>query len=498
MSTSLFKSLSLTFILTLLAHTPPSFSVEDEPCLAALSDDLLTTAEYRRFEDTNFYKPVVFSQKDQSQLVKSFDIDLRPDFALVVIKTEDPENSLIGLVPKKADGSTDYVGQQVVQWQRLDIDPILITGIESLKDNGNLTLTLVDGGWFAPSRFKTKIVVSKPLKIHPESFEKLAEKMKLSPKIHMPEDKPTPYRNLIRFLFGKAWVQIFGGNGEYNALRDSQDLLTTRYLIDPYKEKNLHVVGSIFTAELSVNADSPFSGFLSPGRYHILGRLSSGMKNLRTTNEQGQLEPNSLAIGLLLFKTKDQEEEPGLLLLQDSLVPVVNPGLMRYALSNNPGFAFKPTTIREFFEQGFTIAGVALASFLNKIDSGRGLQASFRSNQGAASHGVQLDKGETVHSPRYLAIHLKALFNRHRSHHVHAIREDSNAYFEVQYSENGRDWQKLGRVENINWFGSDSHQLTFPHGLSGGINPNTLIPNSGNAGIKGLQLPIGIRSLDQP
>lgn len=465
-------------------------------------DHLLDIIEDERFKDSTFYNPIVISAEDQVRIVKSFNIPLRSEFNLLVLKVKDPHSSLVALVPKKSDGSKDYVGQQVVQWQKVNISPDLITGLQDLSNDGPLTLELImKNVLYSPSEFKTEITIAKPVPIERVSLDDLVDYIKKNPKIHIAEEKPTPFKNILRALFGKIWINIIGKNGEYNALSDSEKLLSTQKVITPGKVKNLHVVGEIFKAELIINQDSPFSGFLAPGKYYLLGRLSSGMKNLQMRNSKnGEPELNSLAIGALLFRTNNEKEEPGLLLLQDSLVPVNNPGLSEYQLSNNPGFAFKPTSIREFLEQGATIAGVAIASFLNKIDSARGLQANFRSNQSAASHHVHLNKGEIVHAPRYLSIQLHADRNRMKNHHVDSVRADSKAYFQISYSDDGHynwnwDWKSLGRIENIEWLGIDSHELTFPHGLSGAIHPNTLIPSSSVAGIKGLQLPTQVTPL---
>lgn len=466
----------------------------------------LLAVDRLKLEDT-LSEAVYFSKADQAQIVDVFSIDFRPDFSVVLLKTAD-QKSMVALIPKKKSHPNDFVGQQVMQWQKIDIAYDQIEGITQPQKRGAIYLNLKNFPELATAnaRIQTKLIVAKPITIEPTSFATLLTQVKNNPKIHLKEDRPSPYKNVFKFLFaktheglarvfGKKWVDISGPRGEYNALKSSREILDTQKTFIPQKQKVLHVIGEVFSAEFVVSEGIPYSGFLRPGRYFTVGRLSSSMKNMEMLNDRGEPEANSLAMGLLLFKTRDQQEVPGALFFQDSLLPTINPGLKDYRMSNNPGFAYRPKNLREALEQGFTIAGVGLASALSKLDSGRGIQGNFRSNLNAASHSVDFQDGATVWSPRFLSIELLAKTNLQKTHHIDSIRGDADAKFIIQASEDGKSWIRLGQIEKLDWMGIDSHELTFPHGLSGTIDPLSLKPAGSSVGIKGLQLPTDVNSV---
>lgn len=405
---------------------------------------------------------VIFSASDEMNLIAKFDLNFRPDFALVVIPTRD-EKSLLALVPKRR-GSPSLLGQQVVQWQLLDVNPKEVSSVIQQNKDGALKIKV------GHKTVKTKLVISSPVQIIPTSWNSLIAYLKANPLVT--EVKANNSIKILQMLFGKVWIQMIGSKGQFNALDSSKAVLEEKSLIVPGKEKVLHVVGKIFSAELEISSESPFTGQLSSGKYFVVARLSSSLKNFSERNEKGELEPNSLALALLLFKSKDQLEVPGMLFVQDSLVPVVNTNLKQFQLTNNPAFGFKPKSIREFFEQGVTIVGVALSSFLNPRDSGRGIQANYRSTLGAASSGVILADGAKIFGPRFVS--------------VQAIENE----FALKASEDGENWVVIGRMNQVDELNLDSHELTFPHGLSGTIDPQTLKPQGSNQGLKGILLPV--------
>ena len=451
-------------------------------------------------QDTDL-TPVVIATDDIAFIDKIFPLTSRPDFSVIVFSTE-KKKTWIGLVPNpegKPIAKEHFVGQQVSQWQILNFQSYYLTGIVDVEMDGRIQVSRF--GFLSDKLVKvnTNLMVAQPHRIETVSFNQLLTLVRQNPKIHIANERPTPYKNLIRYLFGRTWIRIFKKHSiELNAMTDSKKLLNTQQVYDSSKEKSLHVVGELFTAKMQINKDSKYTGSLAPGQYHVLARLSSGMKNLEIREEDGSLRTNSLAIGMLIFKSEDNVETPSILFVQDSLRPIANPAIRNYRLTNNPAFSFRPTSIREFFEAGLTVAGVAFSSFIKKIDSGRGLQANYRSALAATANGVNIQSGELVNTTRFISLELQAKVNPMAATHTEAIREDKNAKFAIQASDNGMDWQSIGALTEINWLSIDSHSLTFPHGLSGTIDPNTLRPSTSSQGIGGLLLPTEVIPITNP
>lgn len=449
-------------------------------------------------------RPVFFTNFDLSRMVTNFPLTLRPDFQLVILR-ESTGKTILALVAKSDLRSRDGIAnqllnQQVMQWQTIETAPENILRLENQTRDGRLQLIIRKTNFFGfatTGKVKTQILVARRLNIEPTSFNDLVAYLRSNPR-----NENSPRRSiasdLLRFLFGRAWVKIFGPRLQLNALQDSRALLDVEQLIVSDKVKHLHVVGQIFTAQFNILATSHYSGNLAPGRYFALGRLSSSMKNLDMENAQAQIEKNSLAMGILLFKTENQKEQPGILFVQDSLLPVENPGLTRFQMTNNPGFKFLPTTLREFFEQGFTVAGVGLSSLLNSRDSGRGVQGNYRSTFGAAANLVNPAVGEVALAPRFVALQFNGTLAPGARTYPESLSSDPNATFSVRASDDGANWNALGEMAKIEWQGLDSHELTFPHGLGSTINPQILHPGTSNVGIRGLELPVEIIPNDLP
>lgn len=457
---------------------------------------LLEAIEREPREDTTM-QPVFLTRSDMSRMLTTFSLNLRSDFQLVILKTQQ-EQTLLALVAKnnspQSNVENQLLNQQVMQWQLLPLAPENILRVENQTGDGALRIIIKSQnflGFDTTRRLKTKILVARKLNIEPTSFNELVQYLKNNPR-NENSARRSLASDLLRLLFGRAWVQIFGPRLQLNALNDSRALLDAERVIVPNKVKHLHVVGQIFTAEFNISADSPYSGHLAPGKYFALGRLSSSMKNLEIENSQGGVEKNSLAMGILLFKTQNQKEAPGLLFVQDSLLPVENPGLTRFQMTNNPGFKFAPTSIREFFEQGFTVLGVGLSSLLNSRDSGRGVQGNYRSTLGAATDNVITANGDVVFAPRFIALQYNGTPKPSATTYIESLSSDPAAHFTVRASEDGTVWSELGSLETIDWMGIDSHELTFPHGLGSTINPQVLYPAASTVGIRGLELPVEI------
>jgi hypothetical protein len=439
-----------------------------------------------RFSDTDRIL-VRVTNEDLMQVMRKYPLELRADFVLLILAGHDGK-AILGLVPRSQKGvfPENLVGQQVVQWTKLDFPEHEIRAVMKMNEEGFIRIRHHD------KIKRTKIFIAQKLSLEKVSFRSLLKEVQLR---SVKKNAPRPGSHLLRLLFGRAHVKLLGSKGEINSLESSEILLRDNSVLKPKKEKILHVHGELFHGELTINQKSPFSGHLAPGKYIVLGRLSSGLKNLDVKDDQGKPQTNSIALGLLVFKTPDVPEVPGLLFLQDSLAPVKNSNLTSWQFTNNPGFAFRPTSIREFFEQGITVAGVGIASFLNQRDSARGVQGNFRGVYGMASNAVNLAAGESALGPRYLAMELKATPKEDGRTVVDTIRGDKNATFILRSSEDATLWHRIGSMSGLTWMGLDSHELTFPHGLSGTIDPMTLRPSSSVAGIDGLQVPTRMRKL---
>ena len=463
---------------------------------------VLEAIEREQLDDTTM-QPVFFTRPDLSRMVTNFPLNLRSEFQLVVLKTRQ-EQTLLALVAKNNSPQTGTEGQllnqQVMQWQLIPIAPENILRVENQTGDGALRIIIRRRNFFGfetTGRLKTKILVARKLNIEPTSFNELVQYLRDNPR-NENSARRSLASDLLRFLFGRAWVQIFGPRLQLNALQDSRALLDVERVIVPGKVKHLHVVGQIFTAEFNITPGSPYSGHLAPGKYFALGRLSSSMKNLEIENAQGNVEKNSLAMGILLFRTQNQKEQPGILFVQDSLLPVENPGLTQFQLTNNPGFKFSPTSIREFFEQGFTVVGVGLSSLLNSRDSGRGVQGNYRSTLGAATDMVSTANGDVISAPRFIALQYNGALKPAANTYVESLSSDPAASFTVRTSDDGTHWSDLGHLQNIDWMGIDSHELTFPHGFGSTINPQVLLPAASTVGIRGLELPVEIIPENSP
>lgn len=494
-NSNLFKAISLSIFLSLVGL----FSPAQEKCSSIYSsvipsfEKAVLHEELQDITTTN----VFLGHQDVLGVASVFKLNLRPDFLLAVHRTSDGR-SILSLVAKKRGTNLSQrqqlVGQQVVQWQKLDIVPEDILGIVDHGVEGRVKILINKKSRFGfkyKTELKTQIVLARPLNVNPTSYDDLMTYLRDNPRNENSNRKKMG-SDLLRFLFGRAWVKILGPKADLNSLNDSKKILKTQDVIVKNKVKNLHVVGQIFTGELNISSASPYTGHLSPGRYYVVGRLSSGMKNLDIQGANGDVEKNSLAMGLLVFKSKSDKEQPGLLFVQDSLMPLKNPGLSQYQLTNNPGFKFKPGSIREFLEQGFTVFGVGLASLLNSADSGRSVQGNYRSTLGMATSSVDLSRGEAVVAPRYIALQFNGSYNPSAKTYVESLSSDPHAQFILRVSDDGQRWADLGSLEQIQWAGIDSHELTFPHGLSGTINPQVLRPANSIVGIRGLELPIEI------
>jgi hypothetical protein len=441
-------------------------------------------------------KIVRVDHRDLQAMVKSFRVDVRPEFVLLLMKDID-DKAVIALVPHSRTGKypQNLIGQQAVQWQKLAIhardvismDKLLGEGPVELRHNSRAALGVTK------KKLTSQIFVARRLEINPVSYQSLVEYMRANP-LNLPGARSSHFSNLVTLLFGQAHIRIFGKGGGVNAFEASRDLLQDNNFLKPGKTKVMHVHGELFHGELTISANSRYTGHLAPGRYFVLGRLSSGLKNLNILDRRQREQSNSIAIGLLVFRDRKTPEVPGVLFLQDSLAPVHNSRLSDFQFTNNPGFAFKPTSIREFFEQGFTIGGVGIASFFNRRDSARGVQGNFRSTYGMASTGVELSRGAKVLAPRYLSL---ALAEGQRSGGVRVTDTITSGAtsFVLHSSEDSRKWSRLGELKSLTWLGFDSHELSFPHGLSGTIDPQTLRPSSSVVGIRGLQIPNSMKRL---
>jgi hypothetical protein len=483
--------------LVIFSSVLPLFAFAETDCGGLLNMDpiSLTAAIHAGLPDVTA-TPVVLTRSDLGRLVSNFTPNLRPEFEVLIFRSQ-KEESIVALVPKRqlqnSPGFENLViDQQVVQWQTLPVEPDHILGLHPQKAEGALSLMVRARGFWGgetEKRLKTSLIVTNKVNVEKISFADLVHYLRENPHVANSENQSI-VPEALRTLFGKVWIKIFARGGGLNSFITSKALLEDHRLIVPGKKKLLHISGQIFTAELNIDSSSPFSGKLAPGRYWILGRLSSSMKNLNIQNQKGEIEPNSLAMGLLIFRTPNQAEQPGLLFLQDSLLPVQNPGLTRFQLTNNPGFAFKPVSVREFFEQGATVAGVGLSSFLSARDSGRGVQGNYRSNNGAAANSVNLGQGGMVLTPRFLALQFTGPLDPRAETYSDSLQADPKAEFTLRFSNDGRNWSPLGVLGQIQWMGIDSHELSFPHGKAGTIDPESLRASSSTLGIRGLELPV--------
>jgi len=441
---------------------------------------------------------VVVSKLDLRRQVRTWKAPFRSDIDVVLFRHQrDSNKSIVTLVPRRTGSAENaYEGQQVVQWQVLDVPAENIRDLVPSKEEGPLVFRVheLDSWGRAFTRdFKSQLVVVRALEVKPDSFQSLIQKLRMNP-LKTSMQSSGAVSQAVKWLLGRKWVDLVGEGGRFNALQASKEVLRERRLFVPQKTKVLHVAGEIFQGQLVIDSQSPYTGTLSPGQYFVIGRLSAAMKSLKVENKESKDEPNSLAMALLIFRSQDKPEVPGLLFVQDSLKPVTNRGLTQLELSNSPHFKFSPTSFREFLEQGVTIAGVALSSFLSPSDSSRALQASYRTALGAAGNGPRLDQGDVVVAPRFVSLQYTGKWIPGSETHIESLKAKANsgAQFVFKTSENGRHWIEHGALRNLEWMGFDSHELTFPHGLSGNIDPQTLRVSTSTAGTEGLLLPIKI------
>ncbi len=445
---------------------------------------LLQAVEIKKWTDTES-AVVTLSAKELSQTHMRITAPLRSEFDILIIQSN--QNALLALVPKSKN--------QVVQWQLTDI-PIQDFVTESVSlEKSRVVFKIKKQKWWQKdlTKFKSHLVIAPKIQFEAVSFESLVSYLKSNPRLQDPKN-PTSQWSWVKSLFGKSWTKIFSPQGKLNALESSIDILEEKKLIVPKKEKFLHVNGEIFTSLMTIVENSPFTGNLAPGHYQILGRFSASMKDLNLKNAQNEAETNSLAISLLIFKTGDLKEIPGVLFLQDSLPNITNVGLQNYALSNNPNFAFRPTNLTELIEQSFAIFGVGFSSLKNSRDSGRGVQGNFRSTLGAA--GVGFENNDMILGPKFIALKSSGLNNQNvrgsAKTHADLLKNDPNHQFQLITSEDGKNWQQLGALHSFQWLNIDSHELTFPHSTAGTIDPNSLRAAGGLPKSTGLILPTSI------
>lgn len=432
---------------------------------------------------------------DYQKVIAHWPASLRPEFEILVLSTNQNQ-TLLALVHRKNEinnlnFSELIIGQPAVQWQTINIDAKKISGIVVQNSDGPLKIILEYKNLFGlnvKTMFETNIILAKLIEINKISYNELIKAIFKKPLLNSSNNSSLS-SDVMRKLFGQIWIKIISPKGELNSFEASSKLLQNTEIINPNKEKVLHRSGQVFTAELFVDSSSPFSGRLAAGKYFVVGRLSSALKNLNIYDENGNVQSNSLAIGLLLFRTQDQAEQPGILFLQDSLVNIKNPFLKNLQMTNNPRFSFEPNSTREFFEQGATVMGVAFASFLNSRDSGRNVEGNYRSNFGATSEKDSLINNNNIKTPRYIALEFFGNIDQNAKTIPETLNTNVSAFFKLRYSDDDTNWINLGTITNIVWQKIDSHELTFPHGFSGAIDPFTLQPMSSGKGPNGLALP---------
>lgn len=448
---------------------------------------LLEAVQNKKWTDTES-SIVALTAQDLKLMRFQSPAPLRPEFEIVIFDSNG--FALLALVPRK---EMTLENQQVVQWQLTQI-PVGDFGPEFLPPQlkkGRLHFKIKKQKWWQNQRtdFKSQILVTPKVVLEKVSYHNLKEYLIQNPLMQQPSGS----QSWAQSLFGKAWIKIWSPKGKLNSLEASTEILEQTRIIVPGKNKFLHVKGEVFTSQMTITEQSPFTGDLKPGSYNIVGRLSASIKDFKIKSENGSLQTNSMAMSLLIFKTQSELETPGLLFLQDSLANIENPGLQDFSLTNNPNFGFKPKTVREFFEQGLTVFGVAFSSFKNSRDSGRGVQGNFRSTLGAASSGVELMKGDFVKGPKFIAIRFQSGSEKKDpsdySSHAEFLKSDRSHGFELVFSEDGNHWRPFGKLHQFDWLNSDSHELTFPHTLSGTIDPQTLKAAGGLSGSPGLLLP---------
>lgn len=450
------------------------------------STPLLEAVEQKKWADTEAAL-VTITEKEISQTRFRTTSPLRPEFEVLVLDSN--QKALLALIPKNQT--------QVVQWQLTSI-PIEDFTHASIKiKKSRLIFKVKKQKWWQKETtdFKSQIIITPQLQLEAVTHKSLVDYVKAHPRLQDPNQGSSQW-SWLKTLFGKSWTQIFSSKGKLNSLETSTALLEERKLIVPGKEKFLHVNGEVFTSQMTITGTSPFTGSLAPGTYQILGRFSASMKDLKLNSTDNQPETNSLAISLLIFKTQNEKEVPGVLFLQDSLPNIINTGLQNYALTNNPNFAFKPKSLMEFVEQSFAIFGVAFSSFKNSRDSGRGVQGNFRSTLGAAGTNLSPENGDRILGPKFIAIQSTTKLdpNLNPQTHTDILKQNPNHSFQLVHSNDGKNWEVLGSLHGFDWLNVDSHELTFPHSLSGTIDPNTLRAAGGQAKSTGLILPIAIES----
>jgi hypothetical protein len=72
---------------------------------------------------------------------------------------------------------------------------------------------------------------------------------------------------------------------------------------------------------------------------------------------------------------------------------------------------------------------------------------------------------------------------------VDSLKSDKLNEFALKSSEDGQSWSSLGLMKSVTWLGANTDELTFPHGLSGGTDPQTLRPSESAAGVGGVLVP---------
>lgn len=441
----------------------------------------------REFSDLDS-EPLILKEQDFDRGVKIFISKLRPEFALIAIPF-DKSGVLLGIVPRKNLSKGQHItkeqlyDQQVVQWQLWGVK---FDNIYELIENrhGRVFIVFNERTRFGRRlKFDTSLATAEEQSIMPVAYNEIIAILRHQQQETLPL-REAFWSKLFPGFYESQNISISGPH-LINGLSASRNLLDAKNVIKRGNHKLIHREGVIFSGMMTVDNRSEYSGDLAPGSYHVIGRLSSGMKDLEYRNEDGSAKTNSMAISLLIFRTEHKKETPGIVMFQDSLLPVFNEHLQSFSMTNHPHFKFKPTNFREALEQGFTIFGVALASFLKKSDSARGLQANTRSLIGAAGNGVDLGKGETIRSPLLTQLDFNASTIPTRVNNFEKLmRESDDISFQLSVLNERLESSPIAEIRVDEIF-NDNHQIQFPHGLSGAIGP----------GLKAFKSPHGNKGL---
>ncbi|MEM7646852.1 MAG: hypothetical protein AAF203_08090, partial [Pseudomonadota bacterium] len=430
-----------------------------------------------------------------------FSLSRRPEFVLVY-RAVGIYQTFFGIVPRNSDLSgasliDQLAGQQVVQWQITDFPVQKIKKIEEYKDGSRLKAFVQKRKrvgkhfvrWAWPTKLK-KLFIPNRDTITPIVRQEIIDWALARPLFYQTECGSTLENFVEDTRFNDCRIMgpdipaiTWRGNTipKLDALEESKDLLNLQKVIVPGKEKGRHPNGTLFFGKMTVDNESPYSGYFAPGEYYVFGRLSSGMRDLNLHNEDGTRQKNSFAFGFMVFKTPDQLETPGFFFTQDSLNPKVNFKLQDFATTNNPFLDFKnlldlkENSRDDIFDLVTTGIGVAAASLLDDTDSARGLRANYRSILGMTRMGVDVSKGEKVITPPHIAITVSADSYGESENLIQVLGRAENFEMSITVpSESGL--LPLAKIHDIQWMGFDSHEISFPHARSGvgAIDPLTM------------------------